>query len=181
MDPRAPAPNHRISTPNPLGPAPHVSASAPSPPPHTHWVLGLHVLTRGSPTTQLTDPGNPTTGAHTAISKHPDPSPLRPQIQHRVLDPQTRWRIPDPHASSPGSPSSPTGFWIPRSLSHRIPDPLTPATGFLNSFALTLSPGSLCFDYWIPYISTTTPSTPNHRISDSQALTGWILASKSTM
>ncbi|XP_046952851.1 calcium-binding mitochondrial carrier protein SCaMC-3 isoform X1 [Lynx rufus] len=141
----------------------------------------LGVTSRGSPTTQLMDPGDPTTGPHPAISKHPDPSSLRPQIQHRVLDPQTRWRIPDPHASSPGSPSSATGFWISRSLSRRIPDPLTPATGFLNSFALTLSPGSLRFDYWIPCISTTTPSTPNHRISDSQAPTGWILASKSTM
>lgn len=134
MDPRAPAPYHRIPTPNPLGPAPHVSASAPSPPPHTRWVLGLHVLTRGSPTTQLMDPGDPTTGPHPTISKHPDPSSLRPQIQHRVLDPQTRWRIPDPHASSPGSPSSATGFWISRSLSHRILtmqclDPGAPATG----------------------------------------------------
>nr|XP_055198990.1 calcium-binding mitochondrial carrier protein SCaMC-3 isoform X2 [Nyctereutes procyonoides] len=59
----------------------------------------------------------------------------RSQIQHWVLDPQNHWRIPDPHASSsPGSLSSATGFWISRSLSHRILtmqclDPGAPATG----------------------------------------------------
>jgi len=193
MDPRAPYTKSQDPHTLPTGsytPISHVLA------PPTHGVLDLYDLTMGCPTTQLMDPDNPITGAHITIPKHPDPSSLRPQIQHWVLDPQNHWRIPDPHASSPGSPSSTTGFWISRSLSHRIPtmqcldpgapshwipDPLTPTTGFLNSFTLTLSPGSLCFDYWIPYISTTTPSTPNHRISDSQALTGWILAPKSTM
>ncbi|XP_053075981.1 calcium-binding mitochondrial carrier protein SCaMC-3 isoform X3 [Acinonyx jubatus] len=125
----------------------------------------------------------------------------RPQLP-QAPDPASGPRSPNPLAD-PRSPCfqpwiSKLGHWIldikkpqpldpdnamPRSRgpSHWIPDPLTPATGFPNSFAVTLSPGSLRFDYWIPYISTTAPSTPNHRISDSQALTGWILASKSTM
>lgn len=162
---------------------------------HTHWVLDLHVLTMGSPTTQLMDPDNLTTGAHRHISA---PRPQLPQAPEPALGPRSPSPLADPR--SPGFQPwiSNLGHWIldikkpqppdpdsamPRSggPSHWIPGPLTPTTGFLNSFTLTLSPGSLCFDYWIPYISTTTPSTPNHWISDSQALSSWILASKSTM
>uniref|UniRef100_A0A7N5JL84 Solute carrier family 25 member 23 n=2 Tax=Ailuropoda melanoleuca TaxID=9646 RepID=A0A7N5JL84_AILME len=103
-------------------------------------------------------------------SRSPCFQPWISKLGHWILDIK-KPQPPDPDNAMPRS----------RGPSHWIPDPLTPTTGFLNSFFLTLSPGSLCFDYWIPYISTTTPSIPNHWISDSQALTGWILAPKSTM
>lgn len=132
MDPRAPYTKSQDPHTWPTGSYTPISQLLA--PPHTHGVLDLCDLTTGCPTTQLMDPDNPITGAHITIPKHPEPSSLRPQIQRWVLDPQTHWRIPDPHASSPGSPSSATGFWISRSLSHRILtmqclDPGAPATG----------------------------------------------------
>ncbi|KAJ8792976.1 hypothetical protein J1605_003944 [Eschrichtius robustus] len=49
---------------------------------------------------------------------------------------------------------------MPRS---RGPDPLPPATGFLNPFTSTLGPGSLCFDSRIPTFQPLYPQPPDPR------------------
>lgn len=167
---------------------------------HTHWVLDLHVLTTGSPTTQLMNPETPTIGAHIPISIYPAPSSLRHQIQclHTALDPRSPTPPADPRPPCFNPWISKLGHWIldikkpqppaPDSAMPRpwgphywIPDPLIPATGFLNSFTSTLGPRSLFFICQIPTFQPLHLQPPTHQIPDPQALTHWILAPKATI
>lgn len=173
---------------------------SPLPYTHTHWVLDLHVLTTGSPTTQLMNPETPTIGAHIPISIYPAPSSLRHQIQclHTALDPRSPTPPADPRPPCFNPWISKLGHWIldikkpqppaPDSAMPRpwgphywIPDPLIPATGFLNSFTSTLGPRSLFFICQIPTFQPLHLQPPTHQIPDPQALTHWILAPKATI
>lgn len=202
--------NHRIPILHPLGSASHIpptgshvslsSFPSPQPPPrHIQWVLDLHVLTTGSPTTHLMNPETLTTGAHIPISKHPDPSSLRHQIQcpPTVLDHRSPAPLADsrPPRSNPWIPK--LGHWIlnikkpqPPAPGHVMPrswgphywilDPLIPASGFLTPFTL-LGPRSLCFDCQIPTFKALHPQPLAHGIPDPQALRHRLLAPKTTI
>lgn len=139
-----------------------------------------------------------TTGAHIPISKRPDPSSLRHQIQclPTALDPRSPPPLADPRPprSNPWIPKF--GHWIlnikkpqppapghvmPRSWGphYRILDPLIPASGFLSSFT-SLGPRSLCFDCQIPTFKPLHPQPPAHQIPDPQALRHRLLAPKNS-
>lgn len=84
------------------------------PVPRTHWDLDLSVLTTGPPTTQLTDPETPTTGAHIPVSKHSDSSSLRHQVQgaHTTLGPRSPIPPADPRSPCFKPWISNFGHWI---------------------------------------------------------------------
>ncbi|XP_033615415.1 calcium-binding mitochondrial carrier protein SCaMC-3 isoform X2 [Fukomys damarensis] len=159
----------RSSTPRPKGGS-HLPCATP-------WILDAHVLITGSPAT----------GAHALlypITQTPDPSGTRSRPLY-----STGSSIPTSLASrdrhtSLASPSSATGFWMSRNLSHRIlsvqgldpgaptseaqipsPDPWIPEFLYLDPWVSgpsALTAGSMHFkhphhhlDHWLPNFQST--------------------------